>query len=105
MWGLAGVAGDRGQAERAARLLGAEQALCESIGAVLTPSDESAFKRGLASARAALGEAAFAAAVAAGRTMSLDQAIDYALTDGMGPGSESPTPVERERKRGAYPRA
>ena len=92
LWGLAGVAGDRGQAERAARLLGAEQALCESIGAVLTPSDASAFERGMAAARGALGETAFAAAVVEGRTMSLDQAIEYALAGETQPASDAVEP-------------
>ena len=99
LWGLAGVAGYRGKAERAARLLGAEQALCESIGAVLTPADESAFDRGVAAARAVLGEAAFATVMAQGRTMSLDEALDYALTDELEPASDSPKPLERERDR------
>ncbi len=103
LWGLAGIAGDLGQAERAARLLGAEQALCESIGAVPTPSDESAYERGLAAARAALGEAAFAAAVAEGRTMTLEQAVAYALNAEPAPRDQDTEPQEGERHPDARP--
>ena len=40
-----------------------------------------AYERTVAEGRAALGEAAFAMAWAEGRAMSLDQAIEYALSE------------------------
>jgi hypothetical protein len=40
------------------------------------------YERTVAEAHAALGEAAFAAAWAEGRAMSLDAALDYALGEG-----------------------
>jgi hypothetical protein len=80
--GLAGLAAAEDQAERAARLFGAAEALRAAIGAPLPPGDRVRCHRGLALTRAALGEEAFAAAWAAGRAMSLNQATAYALEDG-----------------------
>jgi predicted ATPase/class 3 adenylate cyclase len=73
--GLAGVAEADGQPERAARLFGAAAALREAIGAPMAPADRAAYDRHVATVRAALGEAAFAAAWAAGQAMTLDRAI------------------------------
>jgi predicted ATPase/Tfp pilus assembly protein PilF len=79
--GLAAVAGTQGQPERAARLFGAAEALREAIGAPLPPSDRTEHDRHVATARAALDEAAFAAAWAEGRALPLEQAIALALGD------------------------
>jgi hypothetical protein len=73
------VAGARGAPERAARLLGAVQALRDAIGAPVPPEYRAAYERTAAAARAALGEEAFTAAWAAGRTLSWEQAVAYAL--------------------------
>jgi ATP/maltotriose-dependent transcriptional regulator MalT len=78
LWGLAGLAGAQRRAEQAARLHGAERALRETVGAVVL-GDVDRYERDLARARAALGEAGFAAAAAEGRAMTLEQAIAYAL--------------------------
>ena len=59
-----------GQAERAARLCGAAEALREAIGAPV-PRYRGQYERAIALARATLGEQAFAAAWAAGRALSL----------------------------------
>jgi hypothetical protein len=59
--------------ERAARLLGAAEALCQMQGGTLPGSDAEVY------ARATLGDEAFAAAWETGRTMSLEQMIEYAL--------------------------
>jgi len=67
-----------GQAERGARLLGAAEALCELIGASVLPSEREGYDRAVAEARLALGEPAFAAAWAEGRTLPLDQAVAHA---------------------------
>ncbi|HZO32890.1 MAG TPA: tetratricopeptide repeat protein [Chloroflexota bacterium] len=78
---LALVAGRQRRFGRAAHLFGAAAGLREAVGvhrrAWLRRDDE----QGVAAARAALGEAAFAAEYAAGRAMSLDEAIGYALAD------------------------
>ncbi len=73
--GMAGVAALHAQPERVARLWGAAEALREVIGAPRQSEDEQAVAR----ARAQLDEAAWQAAWAEGRAMSLEQAIAYAL--------------------------
>ena len=76
--GLAGLATEQGQPERAARLFGAAEALRQSIGAPLPPTEWAAYERDVAVARARLGEDAFAAAWAEGWAMPLEQAVEYA---------------------------
>jgi predicted ATPase/DNA-binding SARP family transcriptional activator/Tfp pilus assembly protein PilF len=75
--GLAGVAAAQGQRERAARLFGAAAAGREPIGNDLPPD----FAERVAALRPAMGEQAFAAAWAAGSSMSLQQAVEYALEE------------------------
>jgi DNA-binding SARP family transcriptional activator len=76
--GLGVVAGARGEAGRAARLLGASEALISDLGLrghTYYQFDRSIYERTEASARAALGEAA----LEEGRAMSPEQAIEYVL--------------------------
>jgi tetratricopeptide (TPR) repeat protein len=68
-------------AERAARLFGAADAIREAIGAPLPPVDRRAHEHDLVAVRAHLAEEAFAQAWAEGQAMSLEQAASYALTD------------------------
>ncbi|MBC7228133.1 MAG: tetratricopeptide repeat protein [Thermoflexales bacterium] len=68
-----------GEPERAAYLLGAAERLGESIGTALAPAEQSEHESNLAAARAALGDAAFAAAWAAGQAMTLEETIACAL--------------------------
>jgi DNA-binding CsgD family transcriptional regulator/tetratricopeptide (TPR) repeat protein len=88
--GLAGVALDSGEAERAARLLGASAALLETIGAPLSPVDQVIVAADIASGRIQLGEAAWEMAWAEGEQWLLEQAVDEALrtTHPGGPPSE-----------------
>jgi len=79
--GLAGVAGARGAAARAARLWGAAAAARAALGAPPWPAFRAAHAADLAATRTALGEAAFAAAWAAGQALSLDEASAAALDD------------------------
>ncbi len=74
----AGSRSPRGQPEQGARLLGAASALCELIGAQVLPSERGRAQRALESARCTLGEPAFAAAWAAGRALSMEQAMAQA---------------------------
>jgi non-specific serine/threonine protein kinase len=67
------------QPERAAQLTGAAEALRESIGAPLAPAGRADYDHTVAAAREGLGEKAFASVWAEGRTMTLEQAIEYAL--------------------------
>jgi non-specific serine/threonine protein kinase len=77
--GLAMVAEAMGQAALAARLFGAAEALREAIGAPLRPLDRADQDQAVAAVCAALGEGAFGQAWAAGRALSLEQAIASAL--------------------------
>jgi predicted ATPase/class 3 adenylate cyclase len=76
--GFASVRGMTGKPEQAARLFGAVESLLESIGR-LEPSDQKDFDHYVAVVREQLDEAAFAKAWAEGRTMTLEQAITFAL--------------------------
>jgi tetratricopeptide (TPR) repeat protein len=80
----AGQAGVGGEGRRAARLFGAVEAERETLGAPTLPIYQAHYQRGVAAARALLDGATFAAAWAAGRAMSLEQAIAYALGEDAG---------------------
>jgi predicted ATPase/class 3 adenylate cyclase len=80
-----------GQPERALRLAGVAAALREAIGAPLTPTGEKGMERALAPARDALGEEASAAALTAGRAMTLEQAVETAYR--RDPDTAGPTPA------------
>ena len=79
--GLACVAGVRGEAERAAKLFGVAEALREAVGYQPTTEEDALREPYLAAARARLGEATWAEAQAEGRAMSMEQAIEYALSE------------------------
>jgi predicted ATPase/class 3 adenylate cyclase len=76
----AGLALAQGSGRRAALLFGADEALRETIGLSILPIWHDNYQRGVAAARALLDEATFAAAWAAGRALTLEQAIAYALS-------------------------
>jgi tetratricopeptide (TPR) repeat protein len=73
------LAAQQGESQRALRLVGAASSLREEIGGPLTPSQESKLDSALQPARQALSEEEQETASAAGRAMSLDEAVDYAL--------------------------
>jgi predicted ATPase/DNA-binding SARP family transcriptional activator/DNA-binding CsgD family transcriptional regulator len=77
---MAGGAGAQGQAHRVARLWGAAETLREEIGVPLQPEDRKLLDPYLAAARSSLGGAAWRAALAEGRAMMPEQAIEYALS-------------------------
>ncbi len=79
--GLGGAASLEGQFERAALLFGASDALLDTIGEVRDVTDGADHNHMVATARAQLDEASFAAAWAAGRALTLDEAIAEALRD------------------------
>ncbi|HET9661471.1 MAG TPA: TIR domain-containing protein [Thermomicrobiales bacterium] len=64
-----------GQAERAARLCGAADALLEAIGVNHVPAGQMSFDRAIVLAEIDLGEEAFVAARTAGRTTAPDQIL------------------------------
>jgi non-specific serine/threonine protein kinase len=76
---LAATAGAAGQGARAARLLGAAATLRETLGAPQPPEERADIEQAVAAVRAALGEAAWRTAFAAGRELSLERAIAEAL--------------------------
>jgi predicted ATPase/class 3 adenylate cyclase len=85
------VAGARGKSLKAARLLGASEALVSAIGLRGHPyyrPDRVLYKRVKAKVRSELGEAAFEAALDEGRTMPAEQAVEYALEEPTRSGEE-----------------
>ena len=80
---FAALALAQAQPERAAQMWGAAEAFREAIGSPLPPSERARYDRQVAQARAAAGEEVFAAAWEQGRAMSLEQAIQYALEEGV----------------------
>jgi predicted ATPase/DNA-binding SARP family transcriptional activator/DNA-binding CsgD family transcriptional regulator len=79
--GLACISATEGAAERAARLFGAGEALREAIGHVHVPEEAALLEPYLATVRSQLDEASWQGAWEEGRAMSMDQAIDYALSE------------------------
>src|SRR5262249_17392573 len=75
------LAAAEGRPARASRLLAAGSAPLRRPGPARPPAVPSGGEAALARARATLGEAAFEAAAAEGRAMSLAQAVAYALED------------------------
>jgi non-specific serine/threonine protein kinase len=79
--GMAWLAAAEGHAARAARLGGAAKALEEALGAALHPVLRPSHDQAVQTMQAALGEAAFAATWAEGRSLPLDEVITLALED------------------------
>jgi len=77
--GLAACALAQGYIKRAVQLSGAAEALREAVGSSMSPAVQSIRADCLARARSQLDEPTFTAAWEAGRAMSLEQAIEYAL--------------------------
>jgi non-specific serine/threonine protein kinase len=77
--GLAAVAAAQGEFDRSARFYGRAEALRRAIDAPLPPSERAEHDRRVAAARAQGGEAAFAAAWAAGRALTLERIVAEAL--------------------------
>jgi hypothetical protein len=71
----AALAASFGEWERAARLYGAGERLSEQMGYHREPVDEAALAPFIARSREALGAEVFAAAEAAGRSLSYDEVI------------------------------
>jgi DNA-binding CsgD family transcriptional regulator len=76
---IADIAGRVGRAEVAARLYGAADTQRERAGRPVEPLFRAEYARDVAIARRALGEAVFAAAYAAGRALTPEQAVAVAL--------------------------
>ncbi len=79
--GLAALAGAQAAPERAARLFGAAAAIRETIAAPVWPAERFEVERHEAAVQALLGESNFARLQVAGRALTLEQAVAYALQD------------------------
>jgi non-specific serine/threonine protein kinase len=80
--GLAALARLQGQPERAARLWGATEALRAAVGAALHAADSADHERNVAALHGELEPAVLSTAWAAGRAMTIDQAVAYAGDNG-----------------------
>ncbi len=78
--GLACAVGTKGEAERAAKLFGAAQALREAVGYPQPPSERAVQEPYLVATRSRLEET-WEAALAEGRAMDLEEAVEYALSE------------------------
>ncbi len=94
--GLARVGTVRGQPERAQRLFGAAAALRDVAETPHSPSDLAYFEPAFDALRHALGATGAAAAFAAGRTLSREEAITEALTLSAEPAA-TPTTASESR--------
>ena len=92
---LAAALAAEGQAERAARLLGAAAALRESIGLTDANEEASGASHEAAQVRAALGDDRFSAAWDAGRAQSLELMIAEALEPAPAPVDPPPLSLTR----------
>ncbi len=81
---LAFIAQAQGQPERAARLLGAAEALRHEAASAMTPSERDEYDQAVLDLRSQLDEASLTIAWTAGRAMTTEQAVAYALDE---PGS------------------
>jgi len=79
--GFAALAVLEGDPERAVRLFGAAEVVLESTNERLDWIDRLGYDQYVATAREQLGEAAFAKAWAEGRTMTMEQAIECAVSE------------------------
>ena len=102
--GLAGVVSAQGEGLWAVQLWGASESLREAINVPLAPVSRADYEREVASARLQLGERAFVAAWALGRTMTPEQALaarERTQTPSSIPGGP-PTPL-RAQTAASYP--
>jgi predicted ATPase/DNA-binding SARP family transcriptional activator len=79
--GLAAVLAFTERPEEAARLLGAAEALRESLGVALAPAEQTTHDETVEAVRSSLDEDRFSAAWLRGREMPLDEAVAYALEE------------------------
>ena len=89
-------AGAQGQPVRLARLWGAAEALSETIGVTLYPIERRFHGPYIDAARTQLNEATWEAALAEGRAMSAERAVEYALSEEELATSPALTPEQRQ---------
>jgi hypothetical protein len=79
--GFGSLALAHGDPGRSARLFAAAEALHQAIGAPMPASERMRFEREVARTHALLGEKNFATAWNAGKKMTTEQAVSYALQE------------------------
>jgi predicted ATPase/transcriptional regulator with XRE-family HTH domain len=79
--GMGAVAAAIGEPQRGVKLLGAATSLWEAMGLAPDTQNRVMCDQGIASARSHLDEGAFAEAWAWGQTISIEEAVEYALSD------------------------
>jgi len=79
LMGMAGIMAVRGNPRSAARLMGSIEATLEINGHHIQPTDQDDYDRSINDARTRLDEETFKTIWAEGRTMSLDEAVEFAL--------------------------
>jgi hypothetical protein len=77
--GLAAIATERGEFERAATLVGAAEAIMEAQQMAWPPDERPHYERLLATLPEALGAEAFEQARSRGQAMAANEAVDFAL--------------------------
>jgi DNA-binding NarL/FixJ family response regulator len=95
----ASLAGAEGQWERAVRLAGASAMISDTISALPIPLVQGMLEEAIQGARQALSESTFANAWAAGRALSLEQALTEALTTASPVALEPPASAVAEPQR------
>jgi len=80
----------------AAIIFGAASALRASVGSAMDAADRPAYERTISKIRTKLGEAAFAAAWEEGRVLTVEVAVDYALSEPVIPVAQSAQAVKEE---------
>jgi non-specific serine/threonine protein kinase len=99
--GLACAAAARGEAERVARLLGAAQGLYEAEGYHHTPRERAIREPYLADGRSRIDGEVWEAVFEEGQAMTLEEAIEYALSEEEGVAPSSPTPEQSSSEQPA----
>jgi DNA-binding CsgD family transcriptional regulator/Tfp pilus assembly protein PilF len=99
--GLACAAAAEGEAERAARLFGAAQELYEGGGYHHTPRERALREPYLADARSRLDGSVWETMFKEGRAMTLEEAIEYALSKEEDIGPSFPTPEQSRSEQPA----
>jgi hypothetical protein len=77
--GLAAVAVDRGQLDRAATLIGVADAAMEAAGGAWPPDELVHYERTVATLTKKMGSTEFERARGAGRSMAMPEAMEFAL--------------------------
>jgi len=75
------VAGEQGDSERAATLLGAVSAMLKASGEVLDPAESEEYERAVATARERLAPSEFEPSWERGRDMPQPEVVSFALGD------------------------